>query len=311
LPEASAGSEPLVGIVVVHWRDRGRTLRCLEALAGLTYSPWQLFLVDNEASGFARAEIEPFAPAAVYLPSPQNLGFAGGSNLGMRAALNAGADYVWFLNSDAEPEPAALSELIEVARKHPAGALAGAKILRLGEPRRIDSVALRLNLRSGRIFLVGHDEIDRGQYDEWHDPLAVTGCALLASRVVCERLEGFDERFFAYLEDADLCLRARAAGFPVLLAARARVHHDRAPATRGRQSPASIYYTVRNHLLLFDRHGSGGGALRALRRAFIVALNAAYCARLRSSDSKDSFHALWQGVRDYQRGVVGGPWPSA
>jgi GT2 family glycosyltransferase len=311
LPEEVAGAEPLVGVVVVNWRDRDRTKRCLRALSALTYPHWRLFLVDNQGPDLSAAEVASIAPGAEYLSSAENLGFAGGSNLGMRAALGAGAGYVWFLNNDTEPDPDSLSELIAAAGDDPSTALVGAKILRLGEPQRIDSLALHVSLWSGRVFLVGHDEVDRGQYDQWRDPQVITACALLASRAVCERLEGFDERFFAYLEDADFCLRARASGFRVLLAARARVYHDRPASTSDRQSPASIYYTARNHLFLMDRHGTGGEALRALRRIFIVALNTAYCARLRSPGARDRLRALCQGVRDYRRGVMGGPWPAA
>lgn len=296
---------PLVGIVVVNWHRREVTSACLRALRALTYDHWFLVLVDNDSADFTADEVRALAPQAVYLRTTHNLGFAGGSNLGMRAALDAHASHVWFLNNDAEPEPRALAELLEVVAQDATIGVAGAKILRGSDPERFDSVALEVNLNSGRIYLTGHDERDRGQYDTLADTIAVSGCAMLVRRAACAQLRGFDERYFAYLEDADLCLRARAAGFRVVVAPRARVRHQRAEATADRQSVTSIYYTTRNHLRLVDEHGDGGPLSRAGRRLAVAGLNAAYALRGGAGAKGPRLRAVWQGIRDYHRGVVG------
>lgn len=297
---------PLVGIVVVNWHRRDATAACLRALRALTSDHWFLVLVDNDSADFTADEVRALDPQAVYLRTTENLGFAGGSNLGMRAALAAQASHVWFLNNDAEPEPTALAELVEVAAADATIGVAGAKILRASDPERFDSIALDVNLSSGRIYLTGHDERDRGQYDTLTDTVAVSGCAMLVRRAACEQLRGFDERYFAYLEDADLCLRARAAGFRVVVAPRARVRHQRAEATAGRQSISSLYYTTRNHLRLVDEHGDGGPLSRATRRLAVAGLNAAYALRGTAGAKGPRLRAVWQGVRDYHRGIVGG-----
>ncbi len=288
--------------MVLNWRRREETLRCLAALAQLTYGRWFLVLIDNGCADFSAEEVARLVPGGRYVRSATNLGFAGGSNLGMRTALDAGADYVWFLNNDAQPESEALRELVAIA---PAAAIAGAKIVRAAEPQRLDSVALSVDLGSGRILLLGHDEEDRGQYDGLRDVAAVTGCAMLVSRAACEQLGGFDESFFAYLEDADLCLRARAASLRVAAAPRARVHHARAAATGGRQSVDSLYYATRNHLRLIDRHGTGSTWQRRLRAVAVAGLNVAYAVRPGAGTLSARLDAVLRGVRDYWRGVTG------
>jgi hypothetical protein len=302
------GREPLVGTVVINWQDRRRTLACVEALGRLAYPNLRLVLVDNGSAEFSAAEVEALSSGGRYVRAPVNLGFAGGANLGMRAALGLGANYVWFLNNDAEPEPGALAEMIAVAEARPPSAVVGAKILRRDDPRRIDSVALQVDLGWSRLYLTGHDEIDRGQYDRLGEVTAVTACSMLVSRAACERLGGFDESFFAYLEDADLCLRARAAGLRVAAAPRARVLHDRASALEGRQSARSLYYNTRNHLALLGRHDHGGFLGRRLRLAAACALNLAYAARPGSGPRRERLAAVWRGIADYRRGVTGGSW---
>jgi GT2 family glycosyltransferase len=302
----AAGELPRVGIVVVNWCRRDATLACLRALADLDYPARRLVLVDNGCRDFSAAELDLLAPASEYVRSDRNLGFAGGSNLGMRRALAGGVRYVWFLNNDAEPEPRALRESIAVAEGAARPAIVGAKILLKDRPDRIDSVALRLDLCSGRVFLRGHDEKDRGQYDAVGEVDAVTGCAMLVAASACERLGGFDESFFSYLEDADLCLRARAIGLRVAAAPRARVLHDRPVATRGRQSTASLYYATRNHLRLVRRHGKGSAPTRWLRPILVVALNLAYALRAGGGRAAaPRLAAVLRGARDHARGVSG------
>lgn len=287
--------------MVLNWHGRAETLQCLHALAALSYPNLAVILIDNDCREFTADELSQLVADGRYVSTDVNLGFAAGANLGMRHALDARAEYVWFLNNDAQPEPDALRELIAVAEQSPAIAIVGPKILQAQDPQRLDSIALDVNLRSGRIYLTGHDEADHGQYDQLTTARAVTGCAMLVSRVACERLGGFDERFFAYLEDADLCLRAGAAGFRVAVAPRARVRHQRPAATRGRQSVASLYYTARNHLILLERHGRGPFWWRPLRAAWIIVLNLLYAVRAAdTADAMARVGAVCQGVRAYR-----------
>lgn len=303
--ERATDEAPLVATVVLNWRRREGTLSCLGALARLEYPRNIAILVDNGCEDFSAAEIAALLPTARYLRAPVNLGFAGGANLGMREALRLGAEFVWFLNNDAQPEPAALAELVAVADASPQNDIVGAKILLQSDPARLDSIALRIDLRHGRILLLGHNELDLGQYDGPSNPMAVTGCAMLVRRSACEQLGGFDESFFAYLEDADLCLRAVAAGLRVAVAPRSRVLHDRRPAGDGRQSVSSLYYTARNHLLLLERHGPGGRLTGRLRLVTAALLAAAYAARSGQGSRSQRLRAVWRGVADFRRGRYG------
>ena len=295
---------PRVGIVVVNWRTPDVTRRCLEAVQRLTYRHRDVVLVDNGCADFSADLAGAACPGARYVRTDANLGFTGGSNAGMAAALAAGADWVWFLNSDARPEPAALDELVAVATAPPGADIVGAKILSGERPERLDSAALEVDLGSGRVRLLGHGEIDRGQYDGLSDPVAVTGCAMLVSRRTCEDCSGFEPAYFAYMEDADLCLRARAAGRRVAFAPRARVLHDRAAAGRGRQSPESLYYSTRNHLLLLQRHCPSPPWQRKLQELRVRLLSAAYALRSGTAPL-EALRAVRRGIADFRGNVIG------
>ena len=225
---------PRVAAVVVNWRRPAATRACLEALAAVGAPGCFPVVVENGSRDFSDADLAAY-PGGQRVVSPVNVGFAAGANLGMRAALAAGADWVWFVNDDALPEPGSLATLLAAAARPPYPQVLGPKIVQAERPERLDSAGIALDLALGTLHLIGHDEVDRGQYDAVAvEPLAVAGCALLVSRRACETLGGFDEAYFSYCEDIDLCLRARQAELPVALVPAARVRHDRPPVGAGR-----------------------------------------------------------------------------
>ena len=305
----AAGRPPRVAAVVVNWRRPMATRACLEAIAAVGEPGCFPVVVENGSRDFTDEEIARHAGGR-RIASPTNVGFAGGANLGMRAALTGGADWVWFLNDDALPEPGSLAILLEAATRPPYPQILGPKIVQAERPDRIDSIAVTLDLARGTSYLLGHDEEDRGQYDQLAvEPLAVTGCALLVSRRACIELNGFEESYYAYFEDIDLCLRARQFELPVAAVPAARVKHDRMTTRAGRQSPSSLYYSVRNHLVVLGLFCPRAPWLMRLRSLRVLGRYLAFAA-LRSGGSRAAaVRAVRRGVADYQRGVLGAAPP--
>jgi GT2 family glycosyltransferase len=309
-PAHQPTTTPLVGVVVVNWRRPEATRGCLQALSAMKYGNWFAVVVDNGATDFSADALGHELPGSEYVRSAANVGFAAGANLGMYAALARGAEWIWYLNDDAVAEPDALDALLAAARLPLQPRVLGPKIVQHAHPERIDSIALDIDLDRGRVYLLGHDEIDRGQYDHVREPLAVTGCAMLVRRDACEYLAGFNERYFAYLEDADFCLRARAWGLRVAAVPGARVGHDRAPATRGRQSPSSLYYACRNHLALLAAHAPQSPSRSRARSARVLAGYVAFALRGDPRGAATRLAAVRRGALDYMRGTMG-PAPSS
>ncbi len=295
---------PKVAVAVLNWHGREQTRACLDALGTLEYPDFHVVLVDNGCEEFRDRDF-PTSPSISYLHSRDNLGFAGGCNLALERALANGADFIWFLNNDATPEADSLQTMVAAAEASGVGVL-GAKILRAcTDPPRIDSLAVAIDTTTGRFALVGHDQVDRGQYDSLARVDAVTGCAMLVRADVARALHGFDDRYFLYLEDLDLCLRARAAGESVAVVPGARVHHDRPASGSGRQSDDSLYYTCRNHFLLMATHGRGGSARRLIRTVTILALNLAFALLASPPRIPGRLRAVVAGARDYSAGKFG------
>jgi GT2 family glycosyltransferase len=243
--------------VVINWKRPEETGRCLASLRDCLDES-AMIVVDNETSEKSASAIACAAPRAVLLPQAENLGFGRAANIGIRRALAQGAEAVFLLNNDATVAPDALAHLAAAvappnrARHGPgdAPAIVSAKVFLAEEPHRLWAVGG--HFRNRRSINLGSDELDTGQYDGAALDF-VYGCAMLLRADVLRTVGLFDERFFAYYEDIDLCLRARAAGYRVALVPAAHAWHEGSRSTR--DVPAfKLFHAARSRLLLFNKH---------------------------------------------------------
>jgi|YNPNPStandDraft_1061719.scaffolds.fasta_scaffold03351_8 GT2 family glycosyltransferase len=246
---------PLVYVVILSWNQREDTLTCLESVTRLDYPNLRLLLVDNGSSdGTVEAAARQF-PDIEIIANESNLGFAAGCNVGLRHALKQGADYVFLLNNDTLVDPAALTHMMALAG--PDVGMVAPKIYYAGDSTRIWSVGGRCHPLTLEKTGDRRGCIDTGQWDEVQERDYLVGCALLLSRRLLMEVGLFDERFFMYYEDSDLSLRARSAGFRLLLSPEARVWHKVALSSGGSNSPSERYWMARSSVLFFHKHVRG------------------------------------------------------
>ena len=240
-----------VTAVVVDWNGVGLTRACLQALAEVQHDgPLDVVLVDN-GSDDATALEALAAPSRVRVVRlPRNVGFGAGSNAGIRVALAAGADWIWLLNNDAAPEPGALAAMLAEGTTDAAIGAVGCILDEStpGGPRTLVYGGGRVDFATG---LPRHHAtrapIERVDY--------LCAASVLVRRAALEQVGLFDERFFLYWEDADLCFRLRGAGFRLAVAERAVVRH-RAHATQALASPGWDRHFTRSSVLFFRKHAA-------------------------------------------------------
>ena len=264
--------EPHVTIVILNWNRVGDTLECLESLARMNYPSFSIVVVDNGSTDGSPEAIERWG--RVHLPltlirNGENRGFVRGSNQGMRHALSTDTEYVFLLNNDTVVEPDALSLLVTTAERSGERTgqcsgersgersgdigMAGPKIYQYGKENVLDSAGTRTIPWLAQGFLVGHGEEDYGHYDNPGDLPYVTGTALLVKRAVLEEVGLMDEDYFCYFDDFDWGMKARKAGYILLLEPRAVVHH-KGSQTAGLNSPFYVHHMVRSRILFARKH---------------------------------------------------------
>ena len=282
-------SDPLVSVVIVTWNGRQFLDACLNAVAAQRGVSTETILVDNGSHDGTVAYVEERFPSVRVIALPENRGFAGGNNAGVREARGR---YIALLNNDAVPEPGWLESLLGGMDEDARFALVTSRIVYMHDPGVIDSAGDGM-LASGGAFKRHHGaSVDLAR--ESMEVFGVCGAACLMPRRVFEELGGFDEDFFVSHEDVDLSYRARLLGYRCRYVADAVVRHH-GSVTIGRVSGFAIFQGQRNlewlyvkntpltlllttlpgHLLYIAAagvHFARGGALGPFIRAKLAAL---------------------------------------
>ena len=278
--------------VVLNWNGGEDTLAALASLGDIP-----AICVDNGSTDGSDRVVEERFPGVELIRTGANLGFAGGNNVGIRLALERGADWVLLLNNDAVAEPGLLDALESAAAARPDAGMLACKIFE-ADGTTVQFAGGRFNAwlgYSGRVSTSGPDVLrDVGRAD---------GAALAVSAAALDRAGFLDESLFLYVEDVDWSLRVREAGFAVMFVPGARVRHKGSAASGGRASTANLYYSTRNTILVSERHHPLPPGLRALRRGVVTGTHLAQAARHPSR--REAFAAVLAGSRDARAGRTG------
>ncbi len=297
--------EPLVYVLLVNWNTVRHTIACLTSLQHVSYPNYRVLVIDNASWDDSVDAIARAHPHVPIVRNCRNMGFTGANNVGFEHALRAGADFVYLLNTDTRVAENFLSEAVRTSTSDTSIGVVGSKVLHADRPDRIQFAGAQVNLITGYSGRpLGYNQLDQGQYDSITDVDRVTGCAMLVSRACLEATEGFDDAFFAFHEDVDLCLRAHGAGFRVVMSPQSRIWHEGGGSTNGAVSSAHMYYDVRNGLRLAEKHRPvRNRVLSALRAGCIIATHGLQLAL--NHPTYAATQAIIAGVRDYRRGLTG------
>jgi GT2 family glycosyltransferase len=243
-------ARPMLAVVVLNWNRRDDLLECLHSLRHSLYSPLEIIVVDNASSDGSPDAVRATFPDILLLHSPTNIGLSA-NNLGIRAALDNGADYVLLLNNDTYVTPECLPHLVEAAETHRDAGILSPRICYYSHPAVIwyDGGVLRTGPGLWETSHLNQRTLASETPDQPRHVDYISGCAMLLRRRVIEAIGGIDERFFGYWEDVDLSLRARRAGFPLLHVPIALVYHKVSVSFGGGSLP-SLYYQTRNQCLV-------------------------------------------------------------
>jgi GT2 family glycosyltransferase len=302
--EMAGEAFPNVATVVLSWNGRDDTLACLESLAGLDWPRHHTIVVDNGSTDGTVAAIEAAHPDATVIATGRNLGFAEGNNVGLRAAMEAGADYVLLLNNDTLVARDLLRQLVAEAERRPDAGAFCPLIYYLDEPDRIWYAGARFDARRGHNGRhTGYGERDTGQYDRPREIGRATGAAMLVRRAVIDEVGLLDGDLFLQVEDVEWSLRMRQAGWRVFFVPAAKVWHKVSVATGGEHAPATAYYEMRNTLAVCDRYAPLRGVSAVRRRAAIWGVAVLHSRRGRRPT--ENLRAVVEGWRDYRDGRLG------
>jgi len=297
-PERRGGG---IVAVVLNWNGGEDTLACLESLA---VAEVDAICVDNGSADGSADLVAARFPDVELLRNGTNLGYAGGNNVGIRRALELGAEWVWLVNNDATVATDAAAALAVAAESRPDAGVLACKIYLADPPDVLWYAGGRFSTivgYSGRQD--GYGKRDGPAYDRPRDVERASGAAMAVSRAAIARAGLLDEDLFAYVEDVDWCLRISRSGFAVVFVPGARVWHRVSASSGGGRSTTSLYYDTRNTLAVVERHRPLPAGVRGLRRGIVV--GAHLVQAVGRPNRRQAAAAVLDGWRDFRSGRLG------
>lgn len=275
-----------VAIILVNWNSWQDTLECLDSLLLLEYPDFRIVVCDNGSGDDSLREFRNWAgchdvrfaeygragaeaggslaadPVLTLICNGENLGFAGGNNVGLRYALACGdIDYCWLLNNDTVVEPDALTHLVARMQQQPTAGMCGSTIRLYHDRQRIQALGgghycrwIGLPWHYGR-FSNRATAIDNKKAEAWMN--YVEGASMLVSRQFLQEIGLLSEDYFLYFEEADWAIRAKDR-FDLAYAPESVVYHKVGGSIGTSSNPAKMSYTsdyfnIRNRLLFTRR----------------------------------------------------------
>lgn len=233
-----------VSVIIVNWNGRAHLEVCLTSVVEQTLPGIEIIVIDNGSQDDSIAFIqERFGTRVHIVAYAENLGYGAGVNAGIRIARGR---YLFALNNDTELAPRCLETLVEAADRYPNAGSCAPKILSFTRRDIIDNVG-HLYYPDGLSRGRGRLECDHGQYDTPEEIIGPSGCAVLLRRAMLSDVGLFDEDYFAYVEDTDLALRARLAGWTCRSVPAAVVYHKYS-ASAAEYSPLKAFLVERNRV---------------------------------------------------------------
>jgi GT2 family glycosyltransferase len=243
-------SAPSVFCIVVNWNGVADTMACLATLMQQEYSALRVIVVDNGSSDDSVKRIRGEFPTVCVIEAGGNLGFARGTNVGIRRAMEEGAEFVWLLNNDTLSPPDTCTKLVAKAEREPGAAAVGSVLYYMHDPAKVQA------------WGGGDLAVWLGRSKHFYAPAKLgaksylTFASALIRREALLRVGVLYEGFFMYWDDADYALRLTEAGYGLVVAEDTAVLHkeggsaDRRSALIDRYSFAAGLHFLRRHAAL-------------------------------------------------------------
>ena len=252
--------QPLVSIISVNYNELEITCELLKSIQNdNSYKNIEVIVVDNASKVNPKDQIKKLYPEVNVIISPKNLGFAGGNNIGIRAAKG---DFLLFINNDAVLQKDTIQKLLDTFSLKDNIGIVSPMIYyfpqhEMSTPLRIQYAGTTfVNHITGRNSTIGAGEMDKNQYQQIEPTAYIHGAAMMISRKVLEKAGLMPELFFLYYEELDWSEMIRRAGLEVYINPLAKVLHKESYSI-GSNSTLKTHYITRNRMLFMRRNQNG------------------------------------------------------
>lgn len=285
-----------LAVILINYNGINDTKECIESINSFEHSvDVSIVVVDNNSSEDEGKKLKDYYcnSNVVVICSEKNTGFSIGNNIGIKYAVENGFDYVLILNNDTIVTENTINELI---------AESGGKVICTSKIMCYDTRTEYwygggyLNPKTGKADNLAYVDSEKTVYCNYS-----TGCCMLFLTDDLKKYGGFEEDFFMYCEDVELCVRYLSEGYRIKYVPKSVLYHKESRSTGGNGSPLSNYYTTRNRMYCIKKHPEFFGIF-SLWFSWITRIIRIIQFRIKG---KKQWKAIWCGLRDYRKGITG------
>lgn len=292
-----------IGVIIVTYNNVCNTLCAIDSVLRSDYKNIDIVIVDNASSSIYREKLqnaceERFLSVTVLCLEKES-GYGAACNVGARHVIERGSNALLILNNDVVLHENCISYLMMNLDENVV--LVGPKVY-FGFSNIIASAGADINKTFMIVKNRGGGEADNGRYDKREKVEFITGCVFLISAKAFIDLNGFDEKFYYYYDETDLCYRATKAGYIIIYEPKAIVYHW-SSTTLGGESKRTLYYMTRSGLYFVRKHNKNKTALFShliyIFYMFIIKLTYARLGQIITR-----YLAVIRGIRDFFVGIT-------
>lgn len=249
-----ADKQPLVSIITVNYNNAAVTCDLLLSIGCMNYKNVEVIVVDNASAEDPTEQLKQVYPDVKVIVSKENLGFAGGNNLGIRSARG---QYLFFVNNDTVMTADVIEKLLEIFQTYPDAGIVSPKFHYYYAPGTIEFAGYnQVNIFNGRNSMVGCRKKDYGQYDSISVTHYAHGGGMMVPATVIREVGLMPEVYFLYYEEFDWCEQIKRKGYKVYYQSKALIYHKESMSV-GRNSTLKTFYLSRNRILFMRRNVKG------------------------------------------------------
>ncbi|MBR9647296.1 glycosyltransferase family 2 protein [Clostridium tyrobutyricum] len=251
----------LIYIILINYNGYEDTIECVNSLEKINYRNHKIIIVDNASHDNSLTILKQKLNDCIIIESKENLGFAGGNNLGIKYALDHNADYIMLLNNDTVVEKDFLYKMLKSFNNDNNVGVVGCKIMYHSNKNIIWYGGGYIDWFRFIGAHYGMGQFDKGQYDDEKEIDFMTGCCMLIKAKVFEKVGFLPENYFMYFEDVDFCVKVKNFGYKIIYNPKAVIYHKVGLSSGGEESPFSIEWCTRNRLIFMNKYKSNVSSL--------------------------------------------------
>nr|WP_299340729.1 glycosyltransferase family 2 protein [Allomuricauda sp.] len=284
--------KPLVSIITINYNESGVTLELLESIRKLSYPNIEVLVVDNASPNDTPDVIKENYPEIKLIKSPENLGFAGGNNLGVKEAKG---EYLLFINNDTIVPEGFIEPLVETLQSDETIGMVSPKIKFHWDTTLIQYAGYTaMNKWTIRNNSIGYHQTDNGDYDVAGETESIHGAAMMVPKRVVDKVGMMTEIYFLYYEEHDWAEMVKRAGYRIFYQPKSYILHKESVST-GKFSPLKTYYISRNRILFARRNFKSLELFVSLLFQCFVSIPKNSLKHLLRKEF-DHFKALWKAI---------------